>query len=59
MVKAEFNRAASNRLLLACVLVTLVSSFLVSRIQESWGEVQVREVRIPTHNGQWVAGDLF
>jgi hypothetical protein len=59
MVKAEFNRAASNRLLLACVLVTLVSSFLVSRIQGSWGEVQVREVRIPTHNGQWVAGDLF
>ena len=24
-----------------------------------FGDVQVRDVKIPTQNGQWVAGDLF
>ncbi|NIP18222.1 MAG: alpha/beta hydrolase [Xanthomonadales bacterium] len=59
MTQNEFNRTASNRLLLICLLVIFASGFLVSRIQGDWGAVQVRDVRIPAHNGQWVVGDLF
>jgi len=53
------DKHASHRLLLICVLVVLASGFLVSQIQQSFGAVQVRDIKIPTHNGQWVAGDLF
>jgi len=59
MSPTPLQEHASHRLLLICVLVVLVSSFFVSQIQRSFGAVQVREVRIPTHNGQWVVGDLF
>ena len=53
------DKHASHRLLLICLLVVLASGFLVSQIQQSFGAVQVRDIKIPTHNGQWVAGDLF
>jgi len=53
------NQHRSDRLLLICVLVVIVSSFFVAQIQQSFGDVQVRDIKIPTHNGQWVAGDLF
>ena len=53
------TRTSSARLLSACLLVVLVSSYLVAQIQGSFGAVQVRDVKIPTHNGQWVVGDLF
>jgi hypothetical protein len=46
-------------LLLIAVLVVLASSFGVMLIQTSGGEVRLVEIRIPTQNGQWVAGDLF
>lgn len=59
MVQERMEKKASDRLLLICVLAVLVSSFFVSRIQSSFGDVQVRDIKIPTHNGQWVAGDLF
>ncbi len=59
MSSFPLDKRASDRLLLICVLVVLASSFLVSQVQQSFGDVQVREVRIPTHNGQWVVGDLF
>jgi dipeptidyl aminopeptidase/acylaminoacyl peptidase len=36
-----------------------LASFLASRIQSSWGQVQVVDVKIPTQNGQWLAADLF
>jgi hypothetical protein len=45
--------------LLVCVAVVLLSSLLASRIQSAGGRVQVEEIKIPTHNGQWVVGDLF
>lgn len=59
MAAPELDRRYSHRLLLICLLVVLVSSFFVSRIQSSFGDVQVRGIKIPTQNGQWVAGDLF
>ena len=40
-------------------LVLIVSSFLASQIQSSWGDVDVHAIKIPTHNGQWVVADLF
>ena len=47
------------RLLLTCVLVVLLSSFLASGIQNSGGRVQVQDIKIPTQNGQWVVADLY
>jgi hypothetical protein len=49
----------SARFLLGCLLVVIISSFLASRIQSSWGRVEVMDIKIPTHNGQWVEADLF
>jgi hypothetical protein len=45
--------------LLACVAIVMLSSLLASRIQSAGGRVQVEDIKIPTHNGQWVVGDLF
>ena len=59
MSRTPVDKHSSNRLLLICVLTVLVSSFFVSQIQRSFGDVQVRDIKIPTHNGQWVVGDLF
>ncbi len=59
MIKQALDRRSSNRLLLICLSIVLISSFFVSQIQRSFGEVQVRDIKIPTQNGQWVVGDLF
>ena len=53
------NQKSSNNVLLICVAVVVVSSFFVSQIQRSFGDVQVRDIKLPTQNGQWVVGDLF
>ena len=45
--------------LLACVAIVMLSSLLAARIQSAGGRVQVEDIKIPTHNGQWVVGDLF
>ncbi len=45
--------------LLACVAIVMLSSLLASRIQSAAGRIQVEDIKIPTHNGQWVVGDLF
>ncbi|MCW8871768.1 MAG: hypothetical protein OQK01_04020, partial [Xanthomonadales bacterium] len=45
--------------LLACVAIVMLSSLLASWIQSAGGRVQVEDIKIPTHNGQWVVGDLF
>ena len=59
-MNAVFNsRQSSHRLLLATLVVVLLSSYLVSRIQSAGGEVRVTGITIPTQNGQWVEGDLF
>ncbi len=59
MQNHSLDKHSSKRLLFICVATVLVSSFFVSQIQRSFGDVQVRDIKIPTHNGQWVAGDLF
>jgi len=58
------NRSAnefqsSRRLLLSSLLVILLASLLASLIQSSGGRVQVQDIKIPTHNGQWVVADLY
>ena len=50
--------AASRRLLWA-VAIVLLSSVLASLVQTSFGRVRVRDITIPTQNGQWVVADLF
>ncbi|TWU26036.1 dienelactone hydrolase family protein [Bythopirellula polymerisocia] len=53
------QRFSINWLLIACLLVVFISSFLASLVQSSGGRVQVHEIKIPTQNGQWVVADLF
>jgi hypothetical protein len=59
MSSQVLDKNSSNRLLVICVVVVLVSSLFVSQIQCSFGDVQVRDIKLPTQNGQWVVGDLF
>lgn len=47
------------RMLLVCVGVVLLASLAGSLVQSSGGKVQVLEIKIPTHNGQWLVADLF
>lgn len=49
----------NKRLLAVCLLVVVLASFLASRIQSSWGRVEVMGIMLPTQNGQWLAADLF
>ena len=53
------NRAPGNRLLWTLLSTVIVAGFLVSLIQTSGGRVQVRDIKIPTQNGQWLVADLF
>ena len=52
-------RAHAHRLLLGLLTLVIFSSWAVSRIQSDWGAIQVQGFVLPTHNGQWLAGDLF
>lgn len=45
--------------LIVCLGVVLLSAAVANAIQTGGGRVQLTEVRIPTHNGQWVEADLF
>lgn len=49
----------SRKLLVACLAVIVLSSLLASLIQRSWGQVSVREITLPTQNGQSLVADLF
>jgi hypothetical protein len=53
------STATSNRLFAACILTVVGCAALASRIQTANGRVQVREIRIPTENGQWLVADLW
>ena len=55
----ESRLVFSRRLLAACLLTVIGASFLAARVQTSGGRVRVTGLTIPTHNGQWVAADLF
>ncbi len=49
----------SKRLLLGSLLVVLVASFVASMVQSSGRSVSVRDIKLPTHNGQWLVADLY
>ncbi len=59
MAGSGSRKNVGKGLLLTCLLVVLISSFISSRIQTSGGRVQVQDIKIPTHNGQWVVADLY
>ena len=59
MMQTEKQVHSSRQLLLISLLVVIFASLLASIIQGSGGQVQVRDIKIPTHNGQWVVADLF
>jgi len=59
MTESNQQTMKSRRLLFACMLIVIIASFLAALVQSAGGNVQVRDIKIPTHNGQWVAGDLF
>ena len=40
-------------------LIIILSSFIASMIQSSWGDVNVQTIKFPTQNGQWVVADLY
>src|SRR5210317_244083 len=59
MSEAEAQKRAGKRLLLLSLMVLLLASFIASLIQNSGGRVSVQDIKIPTHNGQWVVADLY
>ena len=59
MSEAEAQKRTGKRLLLLSLLVLLLASFIASLIQNSGGRVSVQDIKIPTHNGQWVVADLY
>ena len=40
-------------------LIIILSSFIASMVQSSWGDVNVQTIKFPTQNGQWVVADLY
>ena len=48
-----------NRLLLTLIAVVFFAGLISSRVQTAGGRVVINDIKIPTQNGQWVAGDLF
>jgi len=59
MTRAVRQIKSSRKLLLISLLVVLLASFFASIIQNSGGRVHVQDIKIPTHNGQWVVADLY
>ncbi|NDV62197.1 alpha/beta hydrolase [Puniceicoccales bacterium CK1056] len=49
----------SRHLLAICVGMVILASLITSGIQQSWGRVDVMEIKLPTQNGQWLVADLF
>ena len=41
------------------ILIIILSSFIASMLQSSWGDVNVQTIKLPTQNGQWVVADLY
>ena len=58
-IQADKQIKSGKRLLLLSLLVIVVASFIASMIQSSGGRVHVQDIKIPTHNGQWVVADLY
>jgi len=58
-MESTSRKFQDSRFLLIAALTVVIASFIGSIVQTSGGTVRVNEIRIPTQNGQWVAGDLF
>ena len=41
------------------ILLIFIVSFFSSKVQNSWGSVNIQQIKIPTEDGQWVVADLF
>ena len=39
--------------------IIVIASAIASRVQTAGGSIQVQDIKIPTHNGQWLVADLF
>ena len=59
MTEDQGQIQSSKRLLFISLLVVFFASFLASNIQDSFGRVDVQDIKIPTQNGQWVVADLY
>ncbi len=59
MGKKGERETRGRRLFFTTLAIVLAASFLGSAVQSSGGRVQIRTIKIPTQNGQWVAADLF
>ena len=59
MNTAPITLKTSSRLLLTTLLLILFASLVASLVQNSGGSVNVQDIKIPTHNGQWVVADLY
>jgi len=49
----------SLRLIITCLAIVAVASWIASGVQDGAGAVVVQSVKIPTQNGQWLVADLF
>ena len=59
LAMTEAQTQKSKKLLLITLLVIFFSSFIASQIQTTGGSVDVRDIKIPAQNGQWVVADLY
>ena len=59
VIQAEKQIRSSRRVLLISLLVVLFASYIASSVQNTGGRVHVQDIKIPTHNGQWVVADLY
>ena len=49
----------NHRFLFLCISAIFIVSALASFIQSSLGNVRIKEITIPTQNGQWLTADLY
>jgi hypothetical protein len=59
LIKREKKEFKGRMLFFVMMAIIVVASFIGSAVQSSWGQVQIRTIKIPTQSGQWVAADLF
>ena len=53
------NYIKTNKFLFICVFIILISSFIASSIQSSFGKVSVEVQKLQTDNGQTLVYDLY
>ena len=53
------NYVKTNKFLFICIFIILISSFIASTIQSSFGKVSVKVQKLQTDNGQTLVYDLY